>query len=76
VSCTDPEGSYSLRAPAAGTYLLAASAAGHHPAAFLVTVLDRPVQRQIVLANHDSTDSPPSSESVYELGGIRGGDYW
>jgi hypothetical protein len=54
---TGPEGSYRLRAPTAGTYLLAASANGHHPAALLVTVLDRPVQREIVLANLDPADA-------------------
>jgi hypothetical protein len=54
---TGPEGSYRLRAPTAGTYLLAASASGHHPAALLVTVLDRPVQREIVLANLDPADA-------------------
>ncbi len=72
---TDPQGSYRLQAPTAGTYLLAASASGHHPAALLVTVLDRPVQCEIVLANVAPADSPLPREPVYELGGSQG-DYW
>ena len=71
VSRTRLEGSYLLRAPTAGTYLLAASASGHHPAAFLITILNSPVQREIVLTN----DSPLPREDVYELGGTHG-DYW
>jgi carboxypeptidase family protein/MMPL family protein len=72
---TGPEGSYCLRAPSAGSYLLAASASGHHPAAFLITVLDHPVQQEIVLSNHYSADPALPREAVYELG-ANSGDYW
>jgi hypothetical protein len=73
---TGPEGSYRFRVPTAGSYLLAASASGHHPAAFLVTVLDRPVQREIVLTNLHPADPPRPQEAVYELGASRDSDYW
>jgi hypothetical protein len=54
---------------------LAASASGHHPAAFLITVLDHPVQQEIVLSNHHSADPALPREAVYELG-ANSGDYW
>jgi hypothetical protein len=72
---TGPEGSYCLRAPSAGSYLLAAAASGHHPAAFLITVLDHPVQQEIMLSNHHSADPALPREAVYELG-ANSGDYW
>ncbi|MGH3751782.1 MAG: MMPL family transporter [Pseudonocardiaceae bacterium] len=58
VARTGPAGSYWLPVPISGSYLLAASASGHHPAAFLVTVADRPVRQEIVLPDRDSAASP------------------
>jgi putative drug exporter of the RND superfamily len=49
VARTGPEGAYWLPAPAGGSYLLAASALGHHPAAFRITVVGHPVRQEIVL---------------------------
>lgn len=54
---TGPEGSYRLPAPIGGSYLLVASAVGHHPAAFLITVAERPVRQEIVLPDLDSAGS-------------------
>ncbi|MGB8254980.1 MAG: MMPL family transporter, partial [Pseudonocardiaceae bacterium] len=52
---TGPDGSYRMTVPA-GVYLLVASAIGHHPGAFVVTVADRPVGHEFVLPDLDSAD--------------------
>jgi hypothetical protein len=62
VGHTSADGSYRLQVPAPGAYLivtsaLVTSAAGHHPAASLITVTDHPVEHDIILPHRDSTDS-------------------
>jgi hypothetical protein len=52
---TGPDGSYRMAVPT-GVYLLVASAIGHHPGAFVVTVADRPVGHEFVLPDLDSAD--------------------
>jgi EmrB/QacA subfamily drug resistance transporter len=68
VGHTSADGSYRLQVPAPGAYLvitsaLVTSAAGHHPAASLITVSDHPVGHDIVLPHRDSTDSWPPRET-------------
>ncbi|HEX4102067.1 MAG TPA: carboxypeptidase-like regulatory domain-containing protein [Pseudonocardiaceae bacterium] len=63
---TGPDGSYRMAVPT-GVYLLVASAIGHHPGAFVVTVADRPVGHEFVLPDLDSANtrlSRPAGRSV------------
>jgi RND superfamily putative drug exporter len=60
VGRTGPDGSYRLPLPTRGAYLLAASAVGYHPAAFLITVADRPVRHEIVLPDRRLAPDAPT----------------